>query len=253
MSQMRSIIFTDGSSRGNPGPGGWGVVIVSSKDDNWNFDAKNKDTIQVVELGGRETTTTNNRMELTASIEGLTQVEVGSDVTVYSDSSYVINGITKWIHGWQKNDWRTKTKDEVLNKDLWLKLYNETTNRTVHWKYVGGHIGIVGNERCDQIATAYADNISIDLYKGRLADYDLPQILDISHDSKKLVSKKSNSARARTKPISYVSCVGDSVKVHQTWAECERRVKGVKGARFKKALDLDEQNEIVSQWTPRKK
>src|SRR5579872_4934535 len=115
-------IFTDGSSRGNPGPGGWGTVIA--------------DGDMVTELGGSEKNTTNNRMELTAAVKGLARTPRNSRVTVFTDSSYVINGITKWIKNWRRNDWKTKTKDDVLNKDLWMDLSGEIESRDVHWKYV---------------------------------------------------------------------------------------------------------------------
>lgn len=234
MSVMSEIvtIFTDGSSRGNPGPGGWGSVIVHEG--------------KVLELGGRESMTTNNRMELTAAAEGLLHAPKDSSIEILTDSSYVINGITKWIKGWKRNDWKTKTKDDVLNKDLWMKLDEAIQDRRVSWKYVGGHIGILGNERCDHIATAFADERTISLYKGPLGSYDLPNILDISHNEMKASSKKSDSSRSRAKAYSYVSSVGGVIEIHKTWAECEKRVKGTRGARYKKSLDpMDEQHVIA--------
>src|SRR5690606_23364939 len=106
-----NIIFSDGASRGNPGPGGYGVIVVLG------------DT--VTELGGWEDRTTNNRMELRGVIAGLSlyvQKQTKENVTIYTDSSYVINGITKWVSGWQKNGWKTKTKADVFNRDLWEEL-----------------------------------------------------------------------------------------------------------------------------------
>ena len=136
---MNSItIFTDGSSRGNPGPGGWGSVVVTS------------DT--VTELGSAEKHTTNNRMELMAATEGILHTPKHSGITVFTDSKYLINGITLWIKGWKNNGWITKTKDDVVNKDLWMKLDAAVKDRSVKWEYVGGHVGIIGNERCDHIA-----------------------------------------------------------------------------------------------------
>lgn len=233
----RTTIFTDGSSRGNPGPGGWAAVVISD------------DTIQ--ELGGAEANTTNNRMEIAAAVHGLEKTHEGDEVIIYTDSSYLINGITKWIKGWKRNGWQTKTKDEVLNRDLWEELHELTETRTIKWEYVGGHVGILGNERCDHIATAFADGRDINLYKGRLADYDLPKILDISHDELKVSTKKSNSSRSRAAAFSYVSMVNGVVATHKTWAECEKRVKGVKGARFKKALDAVEEMTIMAEFKPR--
>jgi ribonuclease HI len=231
-----TTIFTDGSSRGNPGPGGWGSVVVKDN--------------EVTELGGGEKNTTNNRMELTAAVEGLKRAEKGTDgeITVYTDSSYVINGITKWIHGWKRNGWKTKTKEDVLNKDLWMKLSEELAERTVQWKYVGGHVGILGNERCDHIATAFADGREVKLYDGPIGGYDLPGILNISLDEARAASKKSDSSHARAKAFSYISSVNGVIEVHHSWAECEKRVKGVRGARFKKALDAAEEKAIVREF-----
>ncbi len=146
---MTTIIYTDGSSRGNPGPGGWGTII--------------KEEGYVKELGGGYRETTNNRMELTAAIEGLRYAK-GSDITVLSDSEYVIKGITVWIHGWLERGWKNSQKKDVLNKDLWEALYVQTKNKNIKWKYVAGHTGNPGNERCDEIATAFADGLSPVLY-----------------------------------------------------------------------------------------
>lgn len=183
------IIFTDGSSRGNPGPGGWGAVLIGTE--------------KVVELGGAEKNTTNNRMELMAVIQGLRKasemlnkmqqdmasfesVRSGMEslqVTIYTDSSYIINGITKWIHDWKRNGWRTKARKDVLNRDLWMDLdeaLNTVGSGNVSWKYVGGHIGIAGNERCDVIATSFADGEKIKLYVGLFSGYPVKNILNIS-------------------------------------------------------------------------
>ena len=142
-------IFTDGSSKGNPGPGGWGVII--------------KRNGKVEEMGGGEEYTTNNRMELTAAIKALLELgirnyELGKGkIVVHSDSKYLIDGITKWIHNWQKNNWRTKDRKAVLNRDLWEKLYELIAGKEIEWKYVAGHIGHPENERCDEIAQAFAE------------------------------------------------------------------------------------------------
>ena len=241
--QNQIIIFTDGSSRGNPGPGGWGSVVVGGG--NWGLGVEkgniSDDQVWVTELGGREELTTNNRMELMAAAEGLAHVAEDSHVLVYTDSSYVINGITKWVAGWKRNGWLTKVKGSVLNKDLWMRLDELTSSRRVKWKYVGGHVGIVGNERCDLIATNFADGKQVSLYSGHLSRYDVPNILDTSHDTALVSSKKSSSSRSSAKAYSYVSKVGGEVKIHSTWSDCEKRVKGVKGARFKKALSAAEE------------
>ena len=231
---MKTTIFTDGSSRGNPGPGGWGAVIVAGA--------------AVKELGGAENPTTNNKMELMAAVEGLRHAPEGAPVELYTDSSYLINGITKWIKGWKRSGWKTKAKADVLNRDLWEKLDSLMQSHSVKWTYVGGHIGVLGNERCDHIATAFADGRDIKLYSGPLSSYDLPRILDISHDELKATSKKSDSSRSRAKAYSYVSSVGGVIEVHHTWAECEKRVKGVKGARYKKSLSADDEQAVIAEF-----
>jgi ribonuclease HI len=156
------IIYTDGSSRGNPGRGGWGVIIEER-------DTSNE--LRIKELGGREEMTTNNRMEMTASIEGLRNTPENSDIEIYTDSEYLMKGITLWIHNWQKNNWRTKDKKDVLNKDLWLLLLEETQKRKVVWKKVRGHSGDKLNDRCDEIATGFADGKSVSLYNGLKQGY----------------------------------------------------------------------------------
>jgi ribonuclease HI len=244
MNKQQTIIFTDGASRGNPGPGGWGSVVIEGAD--------SKGAAHITEVGGFEADTTNNRMEISASVGGLSKTRPDSSVLVYTDSSYLINGITKWIHGWKRNGWLTKTKGEVLNRDLWEKLHELTSTRRVEWKYVGGHVGILGNERCDHIATAFADERDdIKLFKGKLADYDLPNILDISIDETKAATKKSSSSRSKASAFSYVSMVNGIVETHKTWAACEKRVKGTKGARYKKALNAVEEMEIMAEFKPR--
>ena len=150
-------IFTDGSSKGNPGPGGWGVIIKAK-----NLKLKTKSE-EVFEIGGKAKHTTNNRMELTAAIEVFSflksyqQLPAAVSYKLFSDSKYLVDGITKWIHGWQKNGWRTKDRKNVLNRDLWEKLYELTTRKEIEWKYVAGHVGQKDNERCDEIAQAFAE------------------------------------------------------------------------------------------------
>jgi len=248
--ELKITIFTDGSSRGNPGPGGWGAVVVT-----------NGIKTEVAELGGGEKHTTNNRMELTAAVEAISHVskmlasrsESKSEsknlsLLINTDSSYVINGITKWIAGWKKNNWKTKAKQDVLNKDLWMKLDSCVADHHVQWRYVGGHIGILGNERCDHIATAFADGRTVKLYRGKLSNYDLLNILDVSHDEGALIQKKSSSSRSNAKAYSYISMVGGIIETHRTWAECEKRVKGVKGARYKKSFSRENEEEVIGEF-----
>ena len=152
-------IYTDGSSRGNPGPGGWAAIIM--------------DEARVVELGGREDHTTNNRMELMGAIKALDFAGSLSDskIELHTDSEYVMKGITLWIAGWQKRGWRTAAKKPVLNQDLWQKLILVSDGKDIDWKYVAGHSGQEWNDRCDEIATSFADDLTISLYNGTRRRY----------------------------------------------------------------------------------
>ena len=158
-------IYTDGSSRGNPGPGGWAAVIIQnskSKTQNGAAEIINDGTT-FREIGGREEHTTNNRMELKAAIEGLRAVPVDSKVDLVADSEYVVKGMTIWIKGWLAKNWRTAAKKPVLNQDLWQELLKAAEGKVIKWKVVLGHSGIEYNERADVIATSFADNVSIKL------------------------------------------------------------------------------------------
>lgn len=155
-------IFTDGSSKGNPGPGGWGAVLAHDE--------------KVIELGGYEKLTTNNRMELKACIRALeftiSNFQFSSkQIQLYTDSEYVLKGITLWIHNWKKKGWKTAAKKPVENQDLWQELLKVTEGRNIEWKIIRGHAGIPANERCDVIATTFADGEKINLYNGSKKDY----------------------------------------------------------------------------------
>ena len=141
-------IFTDGACRGNPGPGGWGVILRSGSHEK--------------ELFGGEQSTTNNRMELRAAIEGLAALKRPSRVTVTTDSQYVRQGITKWIEGWKRNQWRTSAKKPVKNQDLWQLLDELTSRHEVTWEWVKGHSGHPDNELADALANRGIDELSAD-------------------------------------------------------------------------------------------
>ena len=220
-------IYTDGSSRGNPGPGGWGAIMV------------NEDT--VTELGGRELETTNNRMELTAVISAIENSKNETDIEIFTDSAYVLNGATRWVKGWVKNNWKTSTKDDVLNKDLWERMIELTTHRNISWNLVKGHAGHGGNERCDVIATSFADNNSIVLYSGSAQRYGV----DLNSVQTNTSSAKSKS---KSKAYSYVSMVDGVIQTHKTWDECKDRVNGKSGARYKKSTSPQNEEEIISEF-----
>ena len=132
-------IYTDGACKGNPGPGGWGAVLRMGGHEK--------------ELSGGAPATTNNRMELTAVIEALRALNSSCEVALHTDSRYVIDGITKWIFGWQKNGWKNAAKKPVLNIDLWLALIEAKRNHKVSWHWVKGHSGHPENERADKLAS----------------------------------------------------------------------------------------------------
>ena len=243
MKSHEIIIYTDGSSRGNPGPGGWGTIIL------WNE--------KVIELGRGERHTTNNRMELTATIEGLSFVrDLGDAYTIHmrTDSRYVINGITKWVVGWERNGWMNSKKEEVLNRDLWEALAEvvsdvKMSGSKISWIYVSGHSGIPGNERADAIATNAADEKGLDLFSGDYANYHTDLMsLEITATSPKQKKTPEAKAREKMKAFSYLSLVDGRLSRHATWAECEKQVKGVKGAKFKKAVSASDEKAIMDAW-----
>lgn len=140
-------IYTDGGSRGNPGIGGWGAVFYENGE-------------IVKELKGSEVLTTNNRMELTAAIEALKSLDEGATVDMHTDSTYVRDGITKWITNWKKNGWRTAAKQPVKNQDLWMALDEEIIHHNLTWHWVKGHDGDEGNERADALCGEAMDTLS---------------------------------------------------------------------------------------------
>ena len=141
----RVVIYTDGACKGNPGPGGWGAWMQ------WGGHEK--------ELFGGEPLTTNNRMELRAVIEALSALKRRTPVAVYTDSEYVKNGITTWIHGWKTRGWRTADKKPVKNAELWQQLDALVAQHDVSWHWVRGHTGDPGNERADQLANRGVDQV----------------------------------------------------------------------------------------------
>jgi ribonuclease HI len=153
-------VYTDGSSLGNPGPGGAGAVILYPND--------------VIEIGAAEAQTTNNRMELLAVILSLQKCHQSATIHIFSDSQYVLSGITQWIHGWKKNGWKTASKKPVLNQDLWMQLdaLVQSFPGTIIWEKVLGHSGVIYNERADRIANEYALHGTATLYHGSKEGYE---------------------------------------------------------------------------------
>ena len=141
------IIYTDGACRGNPGPGGWGVFL--------QYKGKIK------ELYGGEQESTNNRMELMAAIQGLETLSRACNVQLYTDSKYVLQGITEWMPNWKKRGWKTVAKKPVKNEDLWRKLDSAIQKHKIDWQWVKGHSGDAGNERADTLANLGIDTLPV--------------------------------------------------------------------------------------------
>ena len=140
---MKFDIYTDGSCLGNPGNGGWAAIIIDEK--------------EIKKISGSEKNTTNNRMELLAPINALKGMKPGVEIKLYTDSKYVKNGITQWINNWFANNWKTSKKEDVKNKDLWIKLYNLNKSLNVQWNWVKAHDGNTINEEVDLLAKKAAN------------------------------------------------------------------------------------------------
>ena len=229
------IVFTDGSSLGNPGPGGWGVLLAYPKLD------------ELIELGGTKLKTTNNEMELTAIVSALSYaINSEAHVHLYTDSQYAINGVTDWMYTWVKNGWQTSTKEPVKNKEIWEMLYTLVTERgekTISWHHVRGHVGVPGNERVDDIARELAEGTHVTLYRGSLSNYPEKNILTLPDKEEQHNTAKKKSGKA----YSYIALIDGKVERLKTWAECEARVHG-RSAKYKKALSEQHEQEILAEW-----
>ena len=143
---MSIKVYTDGACKGNPGPGGWGVYIQSNEDEK--------------ELYGGNPETTNNQMEMQAALEALKHLKDEDEIIeLYTDSNYLRQGITEWIHKWKKNNWKTAAKKPVANRDLWIEISDLNEKMTVEWNWVKGHAGDPGNERADEQANIGAESV----------------------------------------------------------------------------------------------
>ncbi|HET9199979.1 MAG TPA: ribonuclease H [Dehalococcoidia bacterium] len=209
-----AVVYTDGSAIGNPGPGGWGVHIEYADG-------------RVAEMGGGATPVTNNQMELRAAIEALRATADEPAVEIHTDSTYVRKGITEWIGRWKAGGWRTRADQDVKNLDLWREL-DELNRPQVKWEYVRAHVGIPGNERADAIALWFAQSVA------------------------KLGTERITPSRPRSTPTrrntTYLSLVDGVLERHRTWAETESRVRGKRGARYKKTNGRDHELETVLAW-----
>lgn len=232
-------IYTDGACSGNPGPGGWGAIIALHP------------SAQVVELGGSGQSTTNNRMEIQAIIAAMHEISSHKGVktvVVYTDSTYAVRGINEWIHGWRRNGWQTAQGKPVENQDLWRSFDQAVAaakqGRQIEWQIVPGHAGIAGNERADTIAVAFSQGTPIDLYRGPAAKY----TTDLTPPSSLELSKAKKKKKRAPKQGYYLSLVGGTIHRDSSWKECEARVKGVTGAKFKKVANEAEEKEMLKKW-----
>ncbi len=222
----KALIYCDGACSGNPGPGGWGSIISLND--------------RVFELGGKAKHTTNNRMELQAAIESLAHVPLDVDAEVRTDSKYLIQGAKEWLPGWKRRDWKRADGGEVMNQDLWQLVDALLSGRSGSTKFthVAGHAGIPGNERADAIARAFCSGTTAPkLFEGMIADYTIP--LDESGAAAK--------AASTLKPF-YVSVIEGKLERHVTWDECEKRVRGKAGAKYKKVSSEAELKIILMGW-----
>ncbi len=237
---MKFTLYTDGACSGNPGPGGYGSIVIA-------------DLKYVTELGERFAQTTNNRMELQAVISGLNfilaQKVSDAQVQVYTDSVYVIRGITQWVFGWKRNGWKNSAGDAVTNQDLWEELLSTVhkISSKIQWDYVRGHNNDPGNERCDEIAVAFSKNDTIDLYSGAAAYYSF----DVTVPAKTEVIPENNNWKktaGEKKASWYLSLINGVVTKYSTWSECEAQVKGRPGVKFKKVASSMEEAELMKSW-----
>ncbi len=202
-------IVTDGACRGNPGPGGWAALIVRSGN--------------AEEIGGHVAHTTNNRMELMAAVEGLRRVPPNAQVQISTDSTYLIDGATQWLHAWKRRKWLTLDEQPVQHQDLWQEL-EQLAGRRVQWNHVRGHTGDPENERVNALAQAFADN--------RSAPFGTKRPAGILPDGQPR----------------YLSLVAGRLMRHTTWEECKVRVHGVSATKYKKCSSYAEELTTIQGW-----
>lgn len=213
-------IYTDGACLGNPGPGGWAAILVRGE--------------LCEELGGREEHTTNNRMEMMAAVQGLRRVRSGEWVHVVTDSRYLHDGISRWIHAWKRRGWKKADGGEVLNRDLWEDLDRlSRVPARVSWEHVRGHSGHAWNERCDAIATAFARGEKPKLFAG---------------DGSWITGKgRATIPEGMDFPL-YLSLVDGELRLHLDWVDCQSWVTGAKGAKYRKVKNLGELEAVLGGW-----
>lgn len=234
MQEKFHILYSDGACSGNPGFGGWAFIHLDPFH-------------QVCEGAGYDPTTTNNRMEMTAALEGLRTIPAGESIIVLTDSVYLIRGITQWIFGWQKRGWKNAEGNEILNRDIWESLWKVTRGKKIDWRYVPGHSGIPGNERVDELAVAQTQRRPLAPYFGSLENYRVG-ILPLPEKVALPEMKKNGGASSNKASAFYLSFVNGVLEQHKTWDQCQSKVKGVSQAKFKKVSSETEAQEVVKLW-----
>ncbi|HOI41648.1 MAG TPA: ribonuclease HI [Elusimicrobiales bacterium] len=234
-------IYTDGACSGNPGPGGWAAVLIFPDG-------------RLLELGGGERETTNNRMEMAAAIAALAAVQEHAEpVKLHTDSGLLVNGIKAWIHAWKKKDWLTAGGKPVVNRDLWERLDALTSARhgRLRWVHMKGHAGHEVNERCDAIAVAFSRGLRPKLYEGPAVGCGY-SLLPPGEEHLHAAGGKSSSGKpSKPKPKKggyYLSFANGAVHRDASWETCRGRVHGVPNARFKKVSSPEEERAALELW-----
>jgi ribonuclease HI len=224
------VAYTDGACLGNPGPGGWGVRILYADG-------------TVREFGGAATATTNNCMELQGAIEALQAIGPCPQATIVTDSRYVIDGLTRWIHNWRRRGWTTTSNTPVKNRRLWITL-DRLNHPGIRWRHVRGHTGDPNNERVDDIARAFAKGATPDLFCGKAGLSSDPLVVPPLGTSRHTPASQPSTARDGSgtsfHTVRYVSIVQGAVRLDNNWESCAARVRGVSGARYKKVRSAEE-------------
>lgn len=223
-----ALLFCDGASRKNPGPAGW-AFILAIRD-------------RVIESGGAHPEATNNQMELLALVQGLRRLleeAYEGKLECYLDSQYVLHGARDYLRNWKKNNWKTKDGKEIKNRELWEsldQLMSSLNNKVqMEWIHVRGHRGIPANERCDQIASDFADGKTVSLYEGPLREY--PMALKLEREDMK----------AYASPV-YLSLINGKLYRDESWKTCEARIRGQKAVKYKKVHNPIEEKEVLRKW-----